>query len=143
MLLLAACVPIQPIAPAAPSSGVESLENTQWQLQSFGAPDEQILVIEGTPVTLEFGADGQATGNGGCNSYSSAYRQQENVIAFSPIISTRKACMDKAATQQEQQFFAALQSASQFELAANQLTIVYDSGQGVLTFVGNSANRAQ
>ena len=143
MLLLAACMPIQPIAPAAPSSGVESLDNTQWQLQSFGAPAEQILAIEAAPVTLEFGADGQATGNGGCNSYRSQYRQQEDVIAFSPVISTRKACVDKAAMQQEQQFFAALQTASQFELTGEQLTIVYDSGQSVLTFVNTGANRAQ
>lgn len=148
MLLLAACVPIQPVAPAAPSSQLESLANTQWQLQALGAPGEQMIASVTVPVTLEFSADGQATGNGGCNSYSSKYRQQENVLAFSPIISTRKACADKAAMQQEQQFFAALQTASQFELTGEQLadaqlTIVYDSGQGVLTFVSNSANRSQ
>ncbi len=142
VLLLAACMPIQPVAPAAPSAAVESLASTQWQLQALGAPDSETLTLEAASVTLEFGADGQATGSGGCNSYSSQYRVRDNELAFSPIISTRKACIDNDAMQQEQQFFAALQTASQFELAANQLTISYDEGQGVLTFV-NASNRSQ
>ncbi|MGH7963539.1 MAG: META domain-containing protein, partial [Candidatus Binatia bacterium] len=108
-------------APTASSSAESRLANTQWTLKSFGEAGAESPVIDGTAITLKFGADGRAGGSGGCNSYGSDYQVQDHTLAFSPIISTKRACLQEARTQQEQRYFQALESAGQFQLTENHL----------------------
>lgn len=136
--------PAAAITPAAAQATVTpdseaGLANSQWRLVSFGAPGAETPVIEGSTVTLEFGAGSQAGGSGGCNSYGGEYQVQGGALSVSQIVSTLMACVDERVTQQEQQYFQALEAAGRFELAADQLTIWYDDGQGVLNFVRASA----
>jgi heat shock protein HslJ len=148
LLLLSACgaatpepttVPEETIpAETAPEETESNLTGTQWQLISFGAPGAEIPVVAGSTVTLEFNTNGQAGGSGGCNSYGGEYQVQDNVLSFSQIVSTLMACADSNVTQQEQQFFQALESAGRFEHTEDQLTIQYDGGQGVLNFISAS-----
>jgi hypothetical protein len=49
-----------------------------------------------------------------------------------------RACLDSKANQQEQQYFAALASATRFRLSENQLLVSYDAGKSVLNFVNDS-----
>lgn len=135
LLLLTLALAMSACAPPAPSSGDNSLTNTRWLLVSFGAPGAESQVVEGTSVTLEFGADGQAGGSGGCNSYGGAYQVQGNTLTFGELTSTLRACVDERGMQQETDYFEALQSAGTFELTGNQLAIAYDAGRGVLSFV--------
>ncbi|MEW5957135.1 MAG: META domain-containing protein [Chloroflexota bacterium] len=122
-------------APAATSPNAQTnLANTRWVLESFGAPGAETPVIAGSNITLEFGADGQAGGSGGCNSYGGSYQVQDKTLSFSQIASTLMACADASMMQQEQQYLEALQSAGQFELTDSHLTIRYDNGQGALHF---------
>jgi heat shock protein HslJ len=143
-LLLSACGAATPVltetlpAETAPGETESNLTGTQWQLISFGAPGAEVPVVEGSTVTLEFNINGQAGGSGGCNSYGGEYQVEDNVLSFSQIVSTLMACADSNVTQQEQQFFQALESAGRFELTEDQLTIQYDGGQGVLNFVSAS-----
>jgi heat shock protein HslJ len=117
-------VPLTPSAePTAPPVAGNSLANTQWMLDSFGPAGSEMPVATGSTVTLGFDAAGQASGSGGCNSYGSEYTVQDSAISFGPIVSTQRACLDENVTQQEQAYFQALQSADQFELAADSLTI--------------------
>src|SRR6266850_5577379 len=120
------------------SSAQAGLANTQWRLASFGTADGESPVIEGTTITIKFSADGRVGGSGGCNSYGGQYREQGDNISFSQIISTKRACSDQRANQQEGQYFAALESANKFKLSDNRLTIFYADGHGTLNFVADS-----
>ena len=141
VLILSACTPVTtgvttPTAePTVPSSAENSLANTQWTLVSFGTRGAETSLVEGSAITLEFGEDGQAVGSGGCNSYGSKYQVQDNRLSFSQINSTLMACADERVMQQEQQYLQALESAGEFELTDDHLTISYDNGQAVLNFV--------
>ena len=127
----------------AASAGVQDdLANTQWTLVSMGAPGAASPVVAGSTITLAFETGNQAAGSGGCNSYGGAYQVEGGVLSFSSVASTLMACADPAVNDQEGQYYQALQTAVEYELAGNQLTIWYDGGQKALTFVSSSATPA-
>ena len=125
-------------APGEASSGGNRLANTQWRLVSFGASGSESPVVQGTTITLKLGADGRAGGSGGCNSYGADYRVQGNSLSFSKIFSTKRACLEQSANRQEQLYLAALESAKQFALSDDRLTIFYQDGRSALNFVTDS-----
>src|SRR3712207_2082477 len=52
-----------------------------------------VPLVPGTRLTLVLGENGQASGSGGCNSFTTTYRlQSQERIDFGPIASTRMAC---------------------------------------------------
>jgi len=118
------------------------LANTQWRLVSFVPQGAETPVAEGKAIILNFGSDGGAEGSGGCNSYRGRYREEEEQLSFSQLISTKRACADQKANQQEQQYFAALNSAKMFKLSGDRLTIFYGDGPKALNFVTNSPAKA-
>lgn len=116
------------------SPGAETgLENTNWTLVSFGSPGAEQPLVEGSAITLML-AGGQAGGSGGCNSYGGTYQVNGNNISFGQITSTLMACQDERITEQEQLYFAALESASQYQIEGDQLQIAYDNGNGLMIF---------
>lgn len=117
-------------------SGV-NLAGTSWRLVSFGEPGSETPVIDGSEITLIFEVGNQAVGSGGCNSYNAGYTVSDQELTFSEIISTLIACADESLTLQEQAYFAALQSSSEFEMTNGQLKIWYNDGQQVLNFESN------
>jgi len=116
-----------------------NLAGTEWMLQSFGKPGEEIPPIEGTSVTLKIEPDGRITGTGGCNSYGADVQIGPGSLTIGPITSTKKACLEDSATQQEQEFFNALQSAARFELVSDRLTLTSADGEVVLNFVKSTS----
>lgn len=122
---------------AAPPSAEGRLANTQWRLASFGESGTESPVVEGTTITLKFGADGRAGGSGGCNSYGGEYRESGDTLSFAQIISTKRACLEESANRQEQRYFAALESAGRFKLSDNGLTVFHGDGRSALNFVGD------
>lgn len=110
-----------------------TLENTQWSLVSFGPQGSETPLVEDSTITLLL-AEGQAGGEGGCNSYGGTYQVENGNISFNEITSTLKACADERVTEQEQRYFQALESAERYELDGNQLRITYDDGAGLLVF---------
>ncbi len=97
------------------------------------------MSFAGTTVTLKFGEDGRASGSTGCNSYSGTYEVRGDSISFGRLVSTRRACLDQNANEQEHRFLSALESANRFRLSSNRLTILSDRGRNVLNFVSASA----
>lgn len=145
VLLFAACTPSEPVAPpnaqtTPATSGTDSLAGTRWTLVSWGAPSAETPVIGESTITLEF-ADGQINGSGGCNSYGGSYQTQGDTLLLGEIASTLMACVDNAVMEQETNYFAALQTAGDFQVNGDQLTIAYNGG--VLTFVAAGAAPAE
>ena len=78
----------------------DALAGSEWVLVSLGAADAPTEVIEGSGVTLNFGADNRVSGFAGCNQFSSTYTINAGALSFAPIASTRRACVDDALTAQ-------------------------------------------
>lgn len=151
LLLVAACVP--PAAPTpstgeatatnpVPETGSEEtpttadgvegdrLANSQWRLVSLGAGETP--PVGETDLTLEFDAEGRASGQGGCNTFGAGYTVDGDSITFEPVASTLINCEDEQVMQQEAAYYAALESATRFVVDDDRLTI--ETGQGPLVF---------
>jgi len=113
----------------AAANGNSGLPNTEWLLSTMdGAP-----IASGTNVTLGFGV-AQASGNSGCNDYSTSYQTGgSHELTFGNIAATRKLC-DTAANALETKFFASLAKVARFGLAGGGLTLLDRSNSAVLTF---------
>ena len=116
------------------------LAGTDWRLVSLGPAGGEVGLVAGTTVTLKFGEDGRASGSTGCNSYGGTYQVRGATISFGRLVSTRRACLDQNANQQEQRFLAALESANRFRLSSNRLTILSDRSRTVLNFTNDQAS---
>jgi heat shock protein HslJ len=116
------------------------LAGTDWRLVSLGPAGGEAGLVAGTTVTLKFGEDGRASGSTGCNSYSGTYQVRGDNISIGRLISTRRACLDQNANQQEQRFLSALEAANRFRLASDRLTILSDRNRTVLNFVNNQSS---
>jgi heat shock protein HslJ len=144
LLVVTACTPKSGSIPNAgekPSPETQSsLANTKWTLVSFGEPQGETPLVDGSTVTLEFNTSGQALGSGGCNSYSAHYEVQGNTLSSSEITHTLMACQQEGIGQQEERYFRALETASKFELVGEHLTIWYDGNRGILNLVKSNGN---
>jgi heat shock protein HslJ len=120
-----------------------SLTGIDWQLVSLGPVGAETAVIAGTTVTLKFAEDGRANGSTGCNSYGGTYQVRGDNISFSRIASTRRACLDQNANEQEHRFLSIIETANRFRLATNRLAILSDRGPNVLNFVNSAAFEPQ
>jgi heat shock protein HslJ len=101
------------------------LSGTSWEVTMYNNGREAVVgMIADSKVTLNFGADGQVSGNSGCNNYSGGYEVSGNALKVGPLASTMMAC-DKPAgvMDQEQQYLAALQNAATYEIVGDTLTI--------------------
>jgi len=125
-----------------PASAESKLANTQWRLASFNVQGAESAVINGTTVTIKFGADGRVGGSTGCNSYGGEYREQADSLSFSRLISTKRACLEQSANRQEQQYLAALESSRSYKLSDTGLTIFYGDGRSALNFVNDLPSSA-
>lgn len=126
-LALAALVPA---AFAAPGHD-DTLAGTSWQLVSYGTGDAPTPALDGHAVTLQFTTDGQLAGNGGCNLYNGSYSVDNGALTVSPVVSTRRACIDDPVTQQESAYLALLQAAKSYTLDGGRLILTTSDGQQI------------
>jgi heat shock protein HslJ len=113
-------------APSAPAG----LPGTSWEVISYNNGREAVVsLLTGTDISLNFGTDGQVSGNAGCNTYSGGYQAGGKELKVGILAGTRMFC-DKPAgvMDQEKQYLTALQSGATFEIAGNTLTIRDASG---------------
>lgn len=136
LLLMAAAALVH--AQPGVSSGQRVLAGTEWTLVSLGPAGSEADVVAGTTVTAKFGEDGRVGGSTGCNTYGGTYEVRGETISIGRLVSTRRACLDQNANEQERRFLAALEGANRFRLGSNRLTIFSDRGRTVLNFVNTS-----
>ena len=147
-LLLAACgaptpepttaPPPEPVEPAVPTPEISQpiarwnsvSEAGTWVLMGYGDALNPTVVEPGTYVTINFSAAGdQVNGSGGCNSYNTTYKADDNnnLTINGPITSTMMAC--EIGADQESLFLGALEKVSSYTLTDDgQLLLGYDSG---------------
>ena len=139
LLLITAPVLVQAQTGRNLSTDQRVLTGIDWRLVSLGPAGSETDVVPGTTVTARFGEDGRVGGSTGCNTYSGSYEVRGDTISVGRLASTRRACLDQNANEQERSFLAALEAANRFRLSSDRLTIFSDRGRTVLNFVNNSA----
>lgn len=139
LLLLAAPVLVQAQPGRDLSTGQRVLAGTEWQLVSLGPPGSEENIVAGTTPSANFGEDGRVGGSTGCNSYGGTYEVRGETISIGRLVSTRRACLDQNANEQERRFLAALEAANRFRLSSNRLAIFSDRARTVLNFVNSSS----
>ena len=121
------------ILSACASQGSSSLAGTTWKLVSYGAVGNQILAAPGIATSLSFDADGQVSGNMGCNQFSGTYKVKSGKIVYGSLSSTLMACPEPQMTQ-ESTSFQVMTGAVRFEVKDNTLTIYDASGATSIQF---------
>lgn len=144
VLLVAACQPVAaPVEPevvvpelptVAPEPEAESvLAGTNWVLRTLdGNP-----ILEGSTVTLQFGADGSAAGSDGCNRFSATYSEDGANLTFGPAAGTMMMCPEpEGVMEQAATFTAALAATTNFSINRSQLGL-FAGNQILATFVAD------
>lgn len=120
LLALAACSASRP----------DSLPG-RWQLVSHGPASGQVAAAQDVDAFIEFGPDGQLSGNVGCNGFGGDYQVDGNTITFGPIISTEMFC-EGPVGEQEATTLAVLAESATFGLNGDMLTITSADGNSVI-----------
>jgi len=107
-LLLAACTGASEHA----GQGVGAIVGPVWVAEEIaGAP-----ASGAAPITLQLGADGNASGRGGCNGYGGPYTLAGDALRFGPLAATKMACAP-ALMDQEQRYFDTLAQVTRYAVA--------------------------
>lgn len=106
------------------------LTGSAWEVIGYNNGKQAVTsVLAGTTLTIEFGQDGNVSGNAGCNTYSGPYTLTGNQIKIGPLGSTMKACSDPAGIMdQESQFLMALQSTATYQIEGMVLELRTSNG---------------
>jgi heat shock protein HslJ len=101
-----------------------SLTGAAWRVVSYNNGQNAVLsVLPDVELNATFGADGNVTGNGGCNGYRGPYSIAGDRITFGNLISTRRACVSEPLNRQERAFLDALSASSAYTLVGDRLTL--------------------
>lgn len=118
------------VTPAAPTN---PLNGTAWQVTGFNNGNQAVTSpISGTTLTARFDSS-SVSGQGGCNQFNASYSVSGSNIWIGQPSSGMMAC-DADVMTQEQQYLAALQSASTFQFDGNRLTLRRWDGATAVTF---------
>jgi heat shock protein HslJ len=120
------------------SVGAQALRG-DWDVTSLYTGNAISSPVPGSTLTLEFTGK-QASGESGCNSFSGPYEASgTDAITIGPLASTLRACADAAIGTQEQQYLAALELATTYQVTGNQLTLFRDGGTIAVTATRTSS----
>ena len=100
--------------PPAPSN---PLAGTRWNVTQFNNGSGISTLIDGSRINVEFGGNGQVSGNSGCNTFNGSYQVNGNSLSVGSLAGGMMACSDpEGVMQQEAEFQTALQSAATFRI---------------------------
>lgn len=132
MHALAALLPLAALT-ACISAGTPGtnrpLDGTDWRLVEIAGSPAAPGAATGEQPFLRFDADsGRVTGNTGCNLLSGPFTRDGGALAFGPIVTTRRACLDEARNQREREFLSALERTRTHVVLRDTLTLSGDAG---------------
>ena len=121
------------------TSASDPLGGTRWRVRSYRDPASSgglSPVLIGTTLTVDFGRDGKVSGSASCNTYSSTYVVQGNLLAITLQTATNLLCTEPTGImEQETVFLALLPTIGSYSIAGSQLTLNSVSGQIVVELV--------
>ena len=92
--------------------------------------------LTGTRTTALFGAEGNLSGDGGCNTYASTYQINGDKLTIAPIAGAHEFCSEPIGIMdQEVQYLSVLQTAATYILDGGLLTLLDGAGNQVAVFV--------
>lgn len=107
----------------------EAIRRGEWTVTAINTKEAIVSVLEGTRLTATFGLNGRVSGNTGCNQYSAPYTFEGFALKIGPAVSTRRACPNEEASQQEAAFLRALEGVSGFRITGDRLELYGADGQ--------------
>ena len=132
------------------------MPGTEWELKFWWMPDREQWspVIPTSLTTITFGEGNEASGSGGCNSYTVGYEgdlQIEKVmeatatyaelptLSFGPIASQMSACAEpEGIMDQEQGYFVTLGSVAYYFKLGGMMLMLDAKGAPVLMFAARN-----
>jgi heat shock protein HslJ len=114
-----------PSPTVAPTPAPNPLAGTRWEVINYNnGRGGLVSLLDGTRIAMDFGADGQLTGNAGCNNYFTYYQLSGSNITIGQPGSTSLTCAEpEGVMQQEAEFLAALQTAATFRIDGDTLEL--------------------
>lgn len=100
------------------------LQGRDWMIEDIDGRG----VIDGSPASLTFGADGQLSGNATCNRIVGSYREQDGRVTLGPVGMTMMACPE-ALMEQERRLLDVLTGEVSFDISKDG-DLVLRSGEG-------------
>ena len=114
------------------STDPQRLMIPRWFLSSLTLDGETIAVPEGS-ISIQFEADGNANGSGGCNSYFSQYEvNDDGTVQFGPVGATKMFC--ESTMEAETAYFEALSQVDRFKTEDWKLFLSSTDGKTALVF---------
>ena len=115
--------------------GLAGLAGTTWSATGINNGTGGVQSVPaGVVVTAQFAEDGQLSGTGGCNGYSTTWTTSgTDSLTLGPVAATAKACEDPAGAT-ESQYFAALDSVATYTIEGTTLTLRSSSGATQVTY---------
>jgi heat shock protein HslJ len=101
------------------------LRGTSWHATGINNGRQAVVsIVNGTTVTLSFGAEGDASGLSGCNHYSGHYEATGSHVTIDRIAVTEMSCADPPGVmEQEQAYLKALGTVSTARFEGNRLEL--------------------
>ncbi len=102
----------------------DSALNAQWFLQDESG--ENVMGLQGKPVTLEFHYDdgNKANGFAGCNQYGTHFTLQGSALSFDNTYASEMACPN---LKLEQNYFSNLKEVNNYKIDGNNLYLYKDN----------------
>ncbi|MGI2335881.1 MAG: META domain-containing protein [Dehalogenimonas sp.] len=108
------------------------LDNTKWQLQSYGKAENPIAVLNGTEITVTFDS-GRVYGSAGVNMYSGSFEVHGNKISIIDLVWTEMYRQEPPGVmEQESEYLKIFKAADNFLVKTDSLQI--NAGNETLTY---------
>jgi len=104
------------------------LSGTSWTLVEIDGAEP----VGETPPSITFTDEGSVTGTTGCNTFNGEVAIDGSELSFGPMATTRMACVDPAASEQEQAFLLAMESVTGYTIDSEGRLVL--EGDAPLTF---------
>ncbi len=106
-----------------------------WTLESFGEGEAAEPASADNPPNLTLEASRRTSGSTGCNRLTGSYTVAEaGSLSFSPLATTRMACLDPSLAAQETRYLEALEETAGFSASQGRLRLTDGEGRVLLVF---------
>ncbi|GAB7016954.1 META domain-containing protein [Methanogenium cariaci] len=117
-----------------PVTEERKLTETVWMLEKYMDADGSMAETLATaPVTAEFAED-TVGGTSGCNTYNAPYVADGQSLTVGMPIVTMMYCGEPGVMDQESRYLSLLQTAAEYTVSGDLLTITNSAGQEILIF---------